>query len=83
METQVPIFGTVEAAARFWTFIFGLWAVCAVINVGLADLNGRNPIIWGLIGLVFGPLGVLIMLWRLTKKPKTGKTGQDPEKNDT
>jgi hypothetical protein len=70
METQIPVFGTVAAAVKFWTFIFGLWAVSAVVNVGIADLTGRNRIIWGLIGLVFGPLGVIALLLRLAMAKK-------------
>jgi len=68
VETQIPIFGTVEAAAKFWMLIFGIWAVSAVVNVGIADWKERNPVIWGLIGLFFGPLGVIVMLLRPSKK---------------
>ncbi|MCK5241649.1 hypothetical protein KAR34_04285 [bacterium] len=79
---QVPIFGTVEAAVKFWTFILGLWAICAVVNVALADLKGRNPYMWGLIGLFFGPLGVVAMLWRVAiKKLPEPKTEPEVLKN--
>lgn len=81
---QIPIFGTVEAAAKFWTFIFGLWVVCAVVNVALADIKGRNPYVWGLIGLFFGPLGIVVMLWRLAKKekPEPNLTSDETEKKE-
>ena len=53
LETEIPIFGTAEAAARFWVFIFGLWIVCAVVNIGMADLKERNPVLWGIIVCFF------------------------------
>ncbi|MEW6517097.1 MAG: hypothetical protein AB1439_09345 [candidate division FCPU426 bacterium] len=73
MESQIPIFGTPEAAAQFWLLIFGLWAVSAVVNIALADFKERNHFIWGLIGLVFGPLGVLAMVLRDSKKKEAAK----------
>jgi hypothetical protein len=81
---QIPIFGTVDAAAKFWTLILGIWAISAVVNVALADVKGRNPYVWGLIGLFFGPFGILIMLWRLArkKKPETKLTSDEAEKKD-
>lgn len=73
MEQPIPIFGTPEAAASFWLLIFGIWAVSAVVNVALADVKERNHFIWGLIGLVFGPLGVLAMVLRASKKKEAAK----------
>lgn len=73
MQQPIPIFGTPEAAAQFWLLIFGLWAVSAVINVALADIKERNHFIWGLIGLVFGPLGVLALILRASKKKEAAK----------
>jgi len=73
MQQPIPIFGTPEAAAQFWMLIFGLWAVSAVINVALADVKERNHFIWGLIGLVFGPLGVLALVLRASKKKEAAK----------
>lgn len=73
MQQPIPIFGTPEAAAQFWLLIFGLWAVSAVINVALADVKERNHFIWGLIGLVFGPLGVLALILRASKKKEAAK----------
>ncbi len=81
METQIPYFGTVEAAARFWIFIFGFWAVCAVVNVAIADIKERNHFIWGIIGLVFGPLGVIAMLFRASKKKEEARRAPRPEGN--
>lgn len=73
MEQPIPIFGTPEAAASFWLLIFGIWVVSAVVNVALADVKERNHFIWGLIGLVFGPLGVLAMVLRASKKKEAAK----------
>jgi hypothetical protein len=73
MENAIPIFGTPEAAANFWLLMFGLWAVSAVVNVALADFKERNHVIWGLIGLVFGPLGVLALVLRDSKKQEAAK----------
>lgn len=80
METQIPYFGTVEAAARFWIFIFGMWAVCAVVNVAIADIKERSYFIWGIIGLVFGPLGVIALLFRASKKKEEARRARKAQK---
>jgi len=72
----IPIFGTPEAAAKFFILIFGIWAISAVVNVGMADWRGRNPVLWGIIGLIFGPFGVLVLLLRLRKKTDAEKTAE-------
>ncbi|MCD4814621.1 hypothetical protein K8S19_13135 [bacterium] len=74
----IPFFGTVDAAARFWSIIFGIWVLSAVINVALADIRKRSMLVWGIIGLVFGPVSVLVM-WMVVRprKPKEEKPVAD------
>ena len=57
-------------------FILGavVWVVCAVYAYRHAPDFGRTPINWGILGIVFGPIAVMV-LYVLPKKASTaGKT---------
>ncbi len=43
------------------SFVLGLllWAVCALLAAYIADDKGHDWLLWGLSGLIFGPVGLL------------------------
>ena len=52
------------------------WAVCGVIGAALAQSKDRSPLHGGLIGLLAGPIGVLIVAFQSKLKPgETERTG--------
>lgn len=68
METYGP-FDSLEAVVRFWTLILGLWAISATVCLGLASWKEKNIVLWTLLGLMFGPVA-LVILWFKSRKPE-------------
>ena len=45
------------------------WIACGVIGAALAQSKDRSPVHGGLIGLIGGPIGVLIVAFQSKLKP--------------
>ncbi len=65
------------------TFILGLvvWVVCAVYAYRTAPGFGRSAGTWGVLGIILGPIALMI-LYVLPKKsplPGHGKGKEDPQ----
>ncbi len=61
-------FNTLDEVVRFWTIVLGTWAISATVCLGLASWKGKNVFLWTLLGIVFGPLALLV-LWIKTRRP--------------
>jgi hypothetical protein len=40
------------------------WLACAIAAGAVASGKGRSPVIWFLLGLLFGPLGLILAVLR-------------------
>jgi len=63
--------------------ILGLvvWVVCAIYAYRNAPRFGRSPVRWGILGIIFGPIALMI-LYVLPKghRESSGSTGRsDPQ----
>ncbi len=74
MESYGP-FHSLNDVVRFWTAVFGLWAVSATVCFGLASWKQKNPILWVLLGLVFGPFALLVLVFKSCKKTPSPPEG--------
>jgi hypothetical protein len=57
-----------------------VWVVCAIYAYRMAPTFGRNAVTWGVLTIIFGPLG-LFALYLLPKKapePGHGRSREDP-----
>ncbi|HET8786822.1 MAG TPA: hypothetical protein VFM38_14375 [Candidatus Limnocylindrales bacterium] len=55
-----------------------VWIVCAIYAYRMAPTFGRNAVTWGVLTIIFGPLG-LFALYLLPKKPAKPGHGQSRE----
>lgn|GEM_PF-1021026 len=58
----------------FPTVLF-IWVICAVVAVIAANSKGRDPLAWGVIGFLFGPLGALVAVAVPESEPGKEKQG--------
>jgi hypothetical protein len=58
-----------------------VWVVCAIYAYRSAPGFGRGAWTWGILGLIFGPIALMILyvLPRREPKPGHGKHRQDPQ----
>jgi hypothetical protein len=56
-----------------------VWVVCAVYAYRMAPTFGRSAVTWGVLTIIFGPLG-LFALYLLPKK--AGKAGHGQQRED-
>lgn len=78
MEEYGP-FNSLEAVTQFWSSFFGVWFLSATICVGLASWKEKNVVLWGLLGLVFGPFALLVLLFK--RKEKKIKAAEEDKIN--
>ncbi len=74
MESYGP-FNSLDEVVRFWTAVFGLWAISATLCLGLASWKQKNPVLWTLLGVVFGPFALLVLIYKSWKKPPSDASG--------
>ena len=57
-----------------------VWVVCAIYCYQMAPKFGRNPVTWAILGVVFGPIALMILyvLPKHTPPPGHGKHHEDP-----
>jgi hypothetical protein len=55
-------FPTAEAAGRFWAGTIGFWFLCGVLSIGIASWKGRTVWFWAMLGFLFGPVGLGLLL---------------------
>ena len=64
-------------------FILGavVWVVCAIYAYRSAPGFGRSAITWGIIGIILGPIALMILyvLPRHEPKPGQGSHREDPQ----
>jgi hypothetical protein len=53
-----------------WAVIVPLWIACGIAGALIAPLRGRPAWVGGVVGLVFGPLGVLVIAMLSKPKPR-------------
>ena len=44
------------------------WGTLALLNAGLAQLQGRSGLLWFLVSLFFGPLTTLVLVVSFNKR---------------
>ena len=49
-----------------WTYLY-LWAICPFVSALIAWMRGASILKWFLVGVVFGPLGIIVALRRAGK----------------
>ena len=55
-----------------------VWIVCAVYAYQNAPKFGRNAILWLIICLIFGPLGLMVLYVLPKNEPVAGSHKKDP-----
>ena len=57
-----------------------VWIVCAIYAYRMARTFGRNAVTWGVLTIIFGPLGLfaLYLLPKKAAKPGHGQPHEDP-----
>jgi len=75
MEIKMKIFKTLAFCFLFIVLILLFWFVIAVITVLMGETIGIRPgsVVLGILGIISLKLA-WSMAWRLTKKPKGGKS---------
>lgn len=53
----------VQGAWEGEMFFLALWIICAGVTVVIASSKGSNAFIWFLIGILLGPVGVLMSIF--------------------
>ena len=57
-----------------------VWIVCAVYAYQTAPGFGRNPILWGILALIFGPLALMVLYILPKNEPKEPPAGSAHKK---
>ena len=57
-----------------------VWVVCAIYAYRMAPTFGRSAVTWGVLTIIFGPLGLfaLYLLPKKSAKPGHGQQREDP-----
>ena len=57
-----------------------VWVVCAIYAYRMAPGFGRGAVTWGILGIIFGPIALMILyvLPKREPKPGHGKRRSDP-----
>lgn len=59
-----------------------VWVVCIIVAVSIAREKGRRVWVWGLLGLLFGPLAMFAVFVmepvRGATNPSSGSRHEDP-----
>jgi hypothetical protein len=68
----------VQGAWEGEMFFLALWIICAGVTVVISSSRGSNAFVWFLIGILLGPIGVLMAIFYPTSNntQSLGKTSQ-------
>jgi hypothetical protein len=57
-----------------------VWGVCAIYAYRTAPGFGRGALTWGILGIIFGPIALMVLyvLPRHEPKPGHGRAREDP-----
>jgi hypothetical protein len=55
-------------------FILGavVWVVCAIVAYQTAPRFGRGALVWGILGVVLGPIALMALYLLPKREPKAG-----------
>lgn len=56
--------------------VVGFAALCGAVSFKIAAGKGRNPLLWGLVGLVFNLLGMLVVV--VVPRTHTARAASQP-----
>jgi hypothetical protein len=58
-----------------WSTALIVWTACAVASYFIAVSKGAQPVTWALVGLLLGPLGVLLTIVAAKRQQETPPSG--------
>ena len=70
-----------DAGTALWVLV---WIVCGTLSYFIARGTGRDPVLWGVIGFAFGPLGLiatLLLAGKVKKKKTYPPSGRVPDRS--